>query len=91
MYASLEKQADVLCITLFLATVIVGKMFGGSLWGLIPLGACIGSGVFLWMKELVRRGREMEWSSEQQRGETAVANLLPESVEWMNHFLEILW
>ena len=91
MYASLEKQADALCLTLFLATVIVGKMFGGSLWGLIPLGACIASGVFLWMKELVRRGRELEWSSEQQRGETAVANLLPESVEWMNHFLEILW
>ena len=91
MYASLEKQADALCLTLFLAIVIVGKMFGGSLWGLIPLGACIGSGVFLWMKELVRRGRELEWSSEQQRGEIAVANLLPESVEWMNHFLEILW
>lgn len=91
MYASLETQADILCVVLFLAIVILGKMFGGSLWGLIPLGACVGSGIFLWMKELVRKGRAMEWSSEQSRGETAVANLLPESVEWMNHFLEILW
>ncbi|MCJ1476556.1 hypothetical protein MMC13_005222 [Lambiella insularis] len=91
MYASLETQADILSIVLFLAIVILGKMFGGSLWGLIPLGACVGSGIFLWMKELVRKGREMEWSSEQSRGEVAVANLLPESVEWMNHFLEILW
>ena len=43
------------------------------------------------MKEVIRSGREVEWSSEQSRGETAVANLIPESVEWMNHFLEIVW
>ena len=91
MYASLEKQATALCVGLFLAVVILGKMFGGSLKGLIPLAACVGSGVFLWAKELVRSGREVEWSSEQERGQTAVANLLPESVEWMNHFLEIVW
>ena len=66
-------------------------MFGGSLIGLIPLGSCVVSGIWLWMKEIVRSGREVQWSSEQERGQVAVANLLPESVEWMNHFLEILW
>ena len=40
---------------------------------------------------MVRSSREVEWSSEQSRGETAVANLIPESVEWMNKFLEIVW
>ena len=91
MYAALEKQATALCIGLFLAVVILGKVFGGSLIGLIPLAACTSSGVFLWAKELVRSGREVEWASEQERGQTAVANLLPESVEWMNHLLEIVW
>lgn len=43
------------------------------------------------MKEVVRSGREVEWSSEQSRGETATANLLPESVEWMNTFLGVVW
>ena len=43
-------------------------MFGGSLTGLIPLGACLASGVWLWMKEVVRGGREVEWSSEKDRG-----------------------
>ena len=91
MFASLEKQAGTLCIGVLLAVIILGKMFGGSLKGLIPTAACIASGIWLWMKEVVRSGREVEWSSEQSRGETAVANLIPESVEWMNHFLEIVW
>ena len=91
MFASLETRANALCIAILLAVVILGKMFGGSLKGLIPLGMCLASGVFLWMKEVVRSGREMEWSSEQSRGETATANLLPESVEWMNTFLGIVW
>ena len=91
MFASLEKQAGILCLTTFVVIIVLGKMFGGSLKGLVPLSACIVSGFWLWMKEIVRSGREVEWSSEQSRGQTAVANLLPESVEWMNHFLEVVW
>jgi hypothetical protein len=48
-------------------------MFGGALYGLIPLAMCISSGIFLWMKEVIQSGREIEWSSEQERGE-AVRN-----------------
>jgi hypothetical protein len=70
MFASLEKRASGLCIAILIAIVVIGKMFGGSLKGLIPLAACITSGVWLWMKEVVRSGREVEWSSEQTRGET---------------------
>ena len=91
MFASLEKQAGTLCIGVLLAVILLGKMFGGSLKGLIPTAACISSGIWLWMKEVVRSGREVEWSSEQSRGETAVANLIPESVEWLNHLMEVLW
>ena len=70
MFAELEKRAGELCIAIFLAIVILGKMFGGSLKGLIPLASCVASGIWLWMKEVVRSGREVEWSSEQTRGET---------------------
>ncbi|TKX19683.1 C2 domain-containing protein 4 [Elsinoe australis] len=91
MFATLERRAGILCIGLFLGTIIIGNMFGGALKGLIPLGACLASGVWLWMKEVVRSGREIEWSSEKERGETATANLLPESVEWMNTFMGIIW
>ncbi|KAI8634056.1 C2 domain-containing protein [Xylariaceae sp. FL1651] len=91
MYAIIEQRATILCVGVFFSIILVGKFFGGRLLGLIPLAMCIGSGIFLWMKDLVRQGRDVEWSSEQKRGETAVVNLLPESVEWMNTLLGIVW
>ena len=69
-FASLEKKAGGLCVGLLLAIVILGKMFGGALTGLIPLGCCVSSGVWLWAKEVVRSGREVEWDSEKTRGRT---------------------
>lgn len=91
MYAMMEARANVLCAGIFFSIVLIGKMFGGRLWGLIPLATCVASGVFLWMKDLVRQGRDIEWSSEQKRGETAVVNLIPESVEWLNTALGLIW
>ncbi|CAI9632106.1 hypothetical protein GT037_005752 [Alternaria burnsii] len=91
MFAALETRANYLCAGILVGTVVVGKMFGGALKGLIPLGMCLASGVYLWMKEVVRSGREVEWDSEQVRGQMASLNLLPESVEWMNTLLAIVW
>jgi hypothetical protein len=75
MFDDIEKRANGLIAGIFLAIIIVGRMFGGSLWGLIPLAACVASGVFLWVKELIRSGRDAEWRSEQLRGETVRAAL----------------
>jgi len=68
MYVALEKRTAILCAGILIAIVVLGKMFGGALYGLIPLGMCVSSGVFLSMKELVRHGRETEWESEKERG-----------------------
>ncbi|CAI7645598.1 unnamed protein product [Penicillium glandicola] len=91
MFDSLQKRATILCIGIPIGIIILGRMCGGSLWGLIPLAACVTSGVWLWMQEVIRSGRAVEWSSEQLRGQVATANLLPESVEWMNSFLGVVW
>ncbi|EEQ84909.1 C2 domain-containing protein [Blastomyces dermatitidis ER-3] len=91
MYQALERRGTVLSLCIFCGIVIPGKLIGGSLKGLIPLAICITSGVWLWMQDIIRKGRDMEWSSEQRRGETATVNLIPESVEWMNTFLSIVW
>lgn len=69
-FASIEKQTGGLCIGVLLAIIVVGKIFGGRLLGLIPLGLCITSGIWLWMKELIRSEREVNWDSEKVRGET---------------------
>jgi Ca2+-dependent lipid-binding protein len=81
MFIVLEQRATVLCAGIVFGIVFIGKLFGGRLWGLIPLGVCVASGVFLWVKDLIRQGRDLEWQSEKDRGETATANLIPESVE----------
>ncbi|KAI1841973.1 hypothetical protein JX265_003020 [Neoarthrinium moseri] len=91
MFAVIEQKATILCAGIFFGIILVGKFFGGRLLGLIPLAICVASGVFLWMKDLVRQGRDIEWSSEQKRGEMATVNLIPESVEWMNTLLGIIW
>ncbi|KAL2174305.1 uncharacterized protein P884DRAFT_250167 [Thermothelomyces heterothallicus CBS 202.75] len=92
MFASIEARANVLCAFVFLAIVFLGKALGGgSLWALVPLGAAVVSGVFLWAKDLIRQGRAAEWSAEQKRGETAVVNLIPESVEWLNTAVGLIW
>ncbi|KAL1881123.1 hypothetical protein VTK73DRAFT_4800 [Phialemonium thermophilum] len=91
MYAVIESRANTLCAAIFLGIVFIGKMFHGSLWGLIPLAACVSSGVYLWAKDLIKQGRSLEWSSEKQRGETAVVNLIPESVEWLNTAIGLIW
>lgn len=69
MFAEMEKRAGILCVGILVVTVVVGKLFGGALKGLVPLAMCLASGVWLWMKEVVRSGREVEWSSEQSRGQ----------------------
>ncbi|KAK5660782.1 hypothetical protein OQA88_12149 [Cercophora sp. LCS_1] len=91
MFEAIEARSNVLCAAVLLAIVFFGKMFGGSLWGLVPLAMCVTSGVYLWMKDLIKQGRDMEWLSEKKRGETAVVNLIPESVEWLNTIMGLIW
>ncbi len=52
-----------------LAVIVLGKMFGGTLYGLGLLELCISSGVYLWMKELVWEGRGHEWQSKKELGQ----------------------
>ncbi|KAK5136321.1 hypothetical protein LTR08_003694 [Meristemomyces frigidus] len=87
----LEQRGLYMTIGVFLAIIILGKTFGGRYIGIIPLAMCVASGIWLWVKEVVRSGREVEWESEKERGKTATVNLLPESVEWMNTLLAIVW
>ncbi|EEP80240.1 conserved hypothetical protein [Uncinocarpus reesii 1704] len=91
MFKSLEKRGGVLCMGVFWAILIAGKLAGGALKWLIPLSFCVVSAVWLWVQDVIRKGRQHEWQSEQIRGQTATANLLPESVEWLNSLLEVAW
>ncbi|KAF2858133.1 hypothetical protein K470DRAFT_260132 [Piedraia hortae CBS 480.64] len=90
-FKRLEQRGMWLVGGIFFSIIFLGRMCGGKLIGIIPLAICVSSGIWLWIKEVVRSGREVEWGSEKERGRTATANLLPESVEWMNSLLGIVW
>ncbi|CZT44222.1 related to putative transmembrane protein [Rhynchosporium secalis] len=77
MFEALEWKINIFCASVLIAIVALGKLSGGALYGL--------------MKDLIKKGRAQEWSTEKTRGETATANLIPESVEWINTFLGIMW
>ena len=86
MFDQLEKRGNVLCIAIPLAIVVLGRAFGGSLLGLIPLAFCVTSGVWLWVQEVIRSGKDMEWSSEQKRGQMVcrlpiIASILPHTYQ----------
>jgi hypothetical protein len=68
MYESLEQKTTVLSGGVLVAIIVLGKLFGGALYGLISLGMCVASGIYLWMKQVVLKGREHEWQSEKDRG-----------------------
>lgn len=85
MFAELEKRAGILCVGIVVVTVVVGKLFGGALKGLVPLAMCLASGVWLWMKEVVRSGREVEWSSEQSRGQMVRTTLPHNSTQLLTY------
>lgn len=88
MFEALEKRGTFLCVAIFVATVFVGKMFGGALMGLVPLAMCLSSGVFLWVKEIIRSGREVEWHSEKTRGQM-VRILFPAIHVLLRHFTHV--
>ena len=90
-FQRLEERGLYMVVGVFVGIIVLGRVFGGRYLGIIPLAMCVSSGIWLWVKEVVRSGREVEWSSEKERGETATANLLPESVEWMNTLLGVVW
>jgi Ca2+-dependent lipid-binding protein len=76
-FTRLEKHAWLVCGGVFAAVIFFGRLFGGRLIGLIPTAACVASGIWLWMKEVIRSGREVEWESEKNRGEHVSTDFPP--------------
>lgn len=64
---------------------------GGSFIGLALIGIGASSYIWHWAKTLVNESENVDWESERRRGEIATANLIPESVEWMNKLLGLGW
>ncbi|KAK3901438.1 hypothetical protein C8A05DRAFT_44906 [Staphylotrichum tortipilum] len=93
-FALLEARARALSVGVFLAVALVGAspaLGGGDLRVVVPLAGAVAAAVWVWAREVVSAGRAGEWKAERVRGRTAVVNLIPESVEWLNTVVGLVW
>lgn len=95
-FAALEKVTSALCILLIVT--IIGSVFflrkTGffiGILGSIVLAIFVSGSVWFWMKRIKEEADNVRWATEKTRGQTAQLNLIPESVEWMNSLLGVIW
>ncbi|KHJ33498.1 putative meiotically up-regulated protein [Erysiphe necator] len=91
IFKKFEKSTNIVCITIVISVIVFGKLAGGALYGLIFISLCITSVIFLWMKNIVQKSRSYKLQDKNKRGEYATAGIFPESVEWINSFLGVIW
>jgi Ca2+-dependent lipid-binding protein len=91
-YIALEKHTGRLCIGILVGIIGLTKLFQRSgFLGSIFTAIAVSGFVWFWMKRIKDEAEKIRWESERQRGVTAQLNLIPESVEWMNTLLRIIW
>lgn len=82
------------------AVVIVGIVglnwlfLGGGWKGLLAsslAGVIVACGIHLWLRNIQDNANAVNWDSERQRATAATESLVPESVEWMNSLMGIVW
>lgn len=82
------------------AAVIVGMlalnwMFLGGGWkGLLAslfAGVIVTCGIHLWLRNVQEDANAVNWDAERKRATAATESLVPESVEWMNSLMGIVW
>lgn len=70
MFDTIEQEAIRVCVGSFLLVVFAGRLAGGNVKPLVLTAFLLATAVWLWMEDLIQRGRDGEWSSEQLRGQT---------------------
>lgn len=89
-FERLETHTKRICIATIVGTLGV-QMFIGGWFGSIIVAFGISLGIWLWMRQIQDSAQNELWDTEKKRGETATLNLIPESVEWMNSLIAIVW
>ena len=91
-FAALEKNTSILCISIIIGIIALTRIFHrSSFLGSVLTAVLVSGGVWFWMKRIREEAENIRWATEKNRGETAQLNLIPESVEWMNTLLKIIW
>lgn len=91
-FEALERHTTILCIAIIIVVVGLNKVVGkGSMLSSVITATLVSGGVWFWMKWIQEEAENIRWGTETARGQTAQLNLIPESVEWMNSLVRIVW
>ncbi|CZR62774.1 related to meiotically up-regulated gene 190 protein [Phialocephala subalpina] len=82
-------------IGVIVGTVLLNGLFLG--WGFRSFfasffaGIIVASGIHLWLRNIQEDANAVNWDAERKRAVAATESLVPESVEWMNSLVGIVW
>jgi hypothetical protein len=93
-FYALEGAVQQTTIAVLVGIVALNWIFVGGWKGLISslfAGVTIACGIHLWLRNIQENANAVNWDAERRRATAATESLLPESVEWMNSLVGIVW
>lgn len=94
-FYALEEAINQITIAVTAGIVALNWLFvGGGFKGLIAsilAGVIVSSGIHLWLRGIQEDANSINWDAERKRAVAATESLVPESVEWMNSLVGIVW
>ncbi|KAK2595379.1 hypothetical protein QQS21_006915 [Conoideocrella luteorostrata] len=94
-FYALEAAVRQTSAAIIVGIIALNWMFVGGGWkGLVAslfAGVIVACGIHLWLRNLQEDANAVNWNAERQRATAATESLVPESVEWMNSLMGIVW
>ncbi|RDW56363.1 hypothetical protein BP5796_13238 [Coleophoma crateriformis] len=94
-FYALESAVQQTTIAVIVGIVALNWLFIGGGWkGLLSstlAGLIVSCGIHLWLRRIQEDANAVNWEAERKRATAATESLVPESVEWMNSLVGIVW
>lgn len=82
-------------IGVIVGTIVLNGLFLGwgfkSFFASFSAGIIIACGIHLWLRNIQEDANAVNWDAERNRAIAATESLVPESVEWLNSLVGIVW
>ena len=94
-FYALESAINQVTIAIVAGIVVLNWLFvGGGFKGLFAsafVSTLVACAIHLWLRKIQEDANAINWDSERQRATAATESLVPESVEWMNSLVGVVW
>jgi hypothetical protein len=94
-FYALEGAVQQTTIAVIVGIVALNWIFLGGGWrGILAsvfAGIIVACGIHLWLRNVQEDANSVNWDAERRRATAATESLVPESVEWMNSLVGIVW